>query len=167
MEVADLEDGGPTEPGCLGTVVITPYHPYRECMPVIRYDTRDVVRALPDGALDCSLAGTPATSAIEGKAGGLLRVAGRTVTPRDLVEVLEALPSEPWPARFAAVASGREVLLTVPRSALDGLTVREVEARFAERDIPVRLDVVADAQAAELRALRADLIETTFWRRSA
>ena len=37
--------------------MITPYYPYRECMPVFRYDTRDVVRRLADDELDCSLVG--------------------------------------------------------------------------------------------------------------
>jgi len=32
--------GEPAAPGALGTVVITPYYPYRECMPVFRYDSK-------------------------------------------------------------------------------------------------------------------------------
>ena len=31
--------------------MITPFFPYRDCMPVFRYDTRDVVRTLPDEPL--------------------------------------------------------------------------------------------------------------------
>src|SRR5439155_22460029 len=51
VEHLDVETGEPAAPGALATVVITPFSPYRECMPVFRYDTRDVVRCLPDGAL--------------------------------------------------------------------------------------------------------------------
>jgi hypothetical protein len=33
-----------------------PFLPYRECMPVFRYDTRDVVRVLADEPLTCEVA---------------------------------------------------------------------------------------------------------------
>ena len=85
VEVVDVETGRPVGPGQLGTVVVTPYFPYRECMPVFRYDTRHVVRRLPDAPLTCDVAGIPATSRILGKADHLLRigddVARLTVTP--------------------------------------------------------------------------------------
>ena len=48
--------------------MITPYYPFRECMPVFRYDTRDVVRELDETALTCEIAGLPGTSQIVGKA---------------------------------------------------------------------------------------------------
>jgi len=47
VEHLDLETGELATPGSLATVVITPYFPYRDCMPVFRYDTRDVVRQSP------------------------------------------------------------------------------------------------------------------------
>src|SRR5207248_7456017 len=99
VEVISLETSEPAAPGELATVVVTPYYPYRECMPVFRYDTRDVVRCLPAEPLTCELAGVPATSRILAKADHLLHVRGQVVTLRDLVEVYEALPSQPWPAR--------------------------------------------------------------------
>ena len=71
VEVIALDGGGPCAPGELGTMVVTPFFPYRDCMPVFRYDTRDVVRRLPDEPLTCNLAGVPALSAILGKAGQL------------------------------------------------------------------------------------------------
>jgi phenylacetate-CoA ligase len=92
VEVMDLDTGMPATPGALGSVVITPYYPYRECMPLFRYDTRDVVRVLPDAPLTCEFAGIAATSRILGKADHLLRLPDRIVTMRDLVEVYEALP---------------------------------------------------------------------------
>src|SRR3954453_5632549 len=68
VEVLDLDTAQPVTPGEIGTVVVTPYYPYRECMPVFRYDTRDIVRQLPDERLNCSLSAVPATSRILGKA---------------------------------------------------------------------------------------------------
>jgi len=164
VEVLDLDTGEPVAPGELGSVVITPYYPYRECMPVFRYDTRDLVRRLPEEPLACDLAGTPATSRVLGKADGLLRADGRAVTTRDLVEVLEGLPSEPWPARYGATVAGGRVLLTLSSQTLDGLTTGEVERRFSASGIDLRVTngVSADGGATAFRPLRADLMETTF-----
>ncbi|MEA2827269.1 MAG: hypothetical protein QOG43_1708 [Actinomycetota bacterium] len=168
VEVIDLDTGEPAAPGELGTVVITPYFPYRECMPVFRYDTRDVVRRLPDEPLTCDLAGVPGTSRILGKADHLLRLGERVVTVRDLVEVVEGLPAHPWPARFGAHLEGDQLRLHVSPSDLVGVTAADVRRRFAARGL-LDLDVacVADErQGVRLRPLRADLLETTFAGRS-
>jgi len=162
VEVLDLAGTGPAGPGELGTAIITPYYPYRECMPVFRYDTRDVVRPLPDGPLGCELAGVPATSAILGKASQLLWMGGRPVTPRDLVEAYESLPTRPWPARFAAEVRDGRIRLTVPQAAVDGYGHRAAAAHLADRGLEVDLAVLPDEQAATLRLLRCDLRETTF-----
>jgi phenylacetate-CoA ligase len=163
VEIVDVDSGRPVEPGEIGTVVITPYYPFRECMPVLRYDTRDLVRRLPDEALDCELAGTPGTSEILGKAGHLLRAEGRLVTPRDLVEVYEALPSQPWPARFEAKQQEDGILLSAPRSALGSAGPELLERRFLSAGIGLRVAVVADEPAGrKLRPARSDLLETTF-----
>jgi phenylacetate-coenzyme A ligase PaaK-like adenylate-forming protein len=161
VEVVDVDTGEPVEPGDLGTVAITPYFPFRECMPVLRYDTRDVVRRLPDTELRCELAGTPGTSRILGKADQLLRVGGRLVTPRDLLEVFEGLPSEPWPGRYRAHVEGNRIVFSVPRT-VDGETPL-LEARFREAGIAVEVRLAdGDPAGRELRTLRADLVETTF-----
>lgn len=164
VEVVALDGDRPAESGELGSVVVTPFYPYRECMPVFRYDTRDVVRRLPDTELTCDLAGTPATSAILGKAGQLLHHGGTVVTTRDLVEIFEALPSRPWPIRYAARANGDRIRLTLPSDALAGLADVEVVTRFAARGITVDIDHVPSGSDAEraLRGLRSDLVETTF-----
>jgi len=164
VEIIDLETGEPAAPGQLGTVVVTPYYPYRECMPVFRYDTRDVVRALSDDALTCELAGIPGTTSILGKADHLLHVNGRVVTLRDLVEVYEALPSQPWPARFNAWVADDHLELIMPEEALTGVTSEEVERRFREVGIAVHVAsrVTREDDLIQLRSLRADLLETTF-----
>jgi phenylacetate-coenzyme A ligase PaaK-like adenylate-forming protein len=167
VEHLDLETGEKAEPGALATVVITPFFPYRECMPVLRYDTRDVVRLLPDEPLDCEIAGLPATGQILGKADQLLRRGGETVTPRQLVEAVEALPAAPWPARFRAVLDGTRLRLTLPESAVDGLGERGAVGHFAAHGLDVDLDLVPDEEARGLRTLRCDLRETTFVSRPA
>jgi phenylacetate-coenzyme A ligase PaaK-like adenylate-forming protein len=162
-ELVDLETGEPAAPGALGTLVITPYFPYRDCMPVFRYDTRDVARRLPDAPLRCELADIPATSQILGKADQLLRLpAGEVVTPRQLIEAIEALPAEPWPARYRATASDGRIRLTLPATAIAGYGEAEAGRHFAAAGLDVDLDIVADDQAASLRRTRSDLHETTF-----
>jgi phenylacetate-CoA ligase len=164
VEVIDLDTGQPACAGQLGSVVITPYYPYRECMPVFRYDTRDIVRRLADGELTCSLSGTPATSQILGKAGHLLRIDGRVVTPRQIVEACEALPGEPWPARFCVRELPDQLELTLSQDTAGGLTADEVARHIAldGRGLPVVCAIVEGSSSTTLRPLRADLIEHTF-----
>jgi phenylacetate-CoA ligase len=164
-EVLDLETGETATAGSLGTLVITPFFPYRDCMPVFRYDTGDVVRCLPEGTLDCELASIPATSGILGKSDHLLRLGGtEVVTPRELVDAIEALPSAPWPARYRATASDGRIQLTLPAGALSGYSESEAGRHFAAalggRDVD--LTIVGDEQATSLRRTRSDLHETTF-----
>ena len=163
VEYLDLETGEPAEPGALATVVATPFFPYRDCMPVFRYDTRDVVRCLPSEALTCELSGVPATGPIEGKADQLVRL-GPTdvVTPRQIVEAVEALPTRPWPARFRTTVHDGRIQLTLPASAIDGLDEAEAVSHFADRGLDVDLALVGDAEAVALRHLRSDLHETSF-----
>ena len=165
-ELVDLDTGEgavPAAPGALGTLVVTPYFPYRDCMPVFRYDTRDIARCLPDAPLRCELAGIPATSQILGKADQLLRLAdGEVVTPRQLIEAIEALPAEPWPARYRATACDGRIRLTLPASAIAGYSEAEAVRHFAAAGLDIDLDIVGDDQAASLRRTRSDLHETTF-----
>lgn len=160
VEVIALDGTQPAAPGELGRMVVTPYYPYRDCMPVLRYDTADVVRCLPDEPLGCDLAGTPAVSAIQGKSSQVVRTGSAAVTTRDIVEVLESLPGSPWPARYRATELGGSLLLTVDASTLDGLTTAEVSERFADRGIHCLVDVSPPGEA--LRQVRADLAEATF-----
>ena len=162
IEVVDLQTHQPVAPGELGTVVITPYYPYRVCMPVFRHDTCDIVRRLPDEPLTCNLAAIPATSRIQGKAEHLLYSDGRVITPRDLIEVIEALPSQPWPARYQVSRRNGHIELLLQRQTLRDISVEEVEHRF--RMVGIELQVTTSGASCEqpLRPLRTDLLETTF-----
>jgi len=163
VEYLDLDTGTAAEPGALATVVVTPYFPYRDCMPVFRYDTRDVVRCLPADAVTCELAGLPGTGPIEGKADQILRFGpADVVTPRRLVEAIEALPTRPWPARFRATVHDGHLRLTMPGSAIAGLDEAEAARHFADRGLDLDLVLVPDGEATALRTLRSDLHETTF-----
>jgi phenylacetate-coenzyme A ligase PaaK-like adenylate-forming protein len=162
-ELVDLETGEPAAAEALGTLVVTPFFPYRDCMPVFRYDTRDVARRLPDGPLGCELAGIPATTQILGKANQLLNLpGGEVITPRQLIEAIEALPAQPWPARYRATACDGRIRLTLPASAIAGYGEAEAGRHFAAAGLDIDLDIVGDDQAASLRHTRSDLRETMF-----
>ncbi|GIG21708.1 hypothetical protein Cch01nite_24320 [Cellulomonas chitinilytica] len=162
VEVLDLRSGDPAAPGELGTLVVSPYFPYRECMPVLRYDTRDVVRPLA-GPATCEQAGIPGTSAVLGKASQLVEVApGHVVTPRELVEAVEDLPSRPWPARFHAEPEGGRVRIDLPAGAVDGMSSAGLTDHFAERGLDARVRVLDDHRAPSLRRVRSDLRELGF-----
>ena len=84
------------------------------------------------------------------------------VTPRELVEAVEALPSQPWPGRFRAQLVDGRLRLTLPESALNGLSEAGAREHFAQHGLDVDLALVRNADAVSLRPLRSDLRETTF-----
>jgi len=110
----------------------------------------------------------PATTPLLGKAGHLLRTgSGDLVTPRQLVEAVEGLPTRPWPARFRASVHNGRLRLTLPAGAVDGFGEAAARAHFAEAGLDVALEIVPDGQAISLRHVRSDLHETTFSARPA
>ncbi|HZN78695.1 MAG TPA: AMP-binding protein [Mycobacterium sp.] len=157
-EVLDLSTMEPVEPGELGTLVVTPYFPYRECTPVFRYDTRDLVRLPVAQRTTCELAAIPAVSQILGKANDLVHTADGPVTPRQIAEVLEAIPGVRWPVRFTAHATGGRLRITVPRSCLPPEVNRPGLAETcAARGIDAEV-VVAVGDPPGGRPLRADFV---------
>ena len=71
------------------------------------------------------------------------------VTPRDIVEVLEALPAAPWPAQYRAAADGGVLRLTIPpATARRHHDRRRSSARFAARGIDCTVDVDRHRRAA-------------------
>jgi phenylacetate-coenzyme A ligase PaaK-like adenylate-forming protein len=163
VEVLDVTTGAPAGPGDLATLVTTPFPPFRETTVLLRYDTRDGVRAV-GGSLGCSRRDVPATGPIEGKLDFAVRHAGGWTTPRDVLEALEALDVVPLPARcgFWSVADGVavEVLARDDRPA----TRQAIEDALASRGVPLRaLRLVRDRQAlTHPLPLRCDLRETVF-----
>jgi phenylacetate-CoA ligase len=162
-ELLDLETGEPAAPGALGSLVITPYFPYRDCMPVFRYETNDVARRLTDENLTCEAAGVPAMSSILGKANSLLRLGpDEVIAPRQIIDAIEALPTEPWPARYRATVEEGRIKLTLPASAIEGYGEAAARDHLADAGLDADLTIVGDEQATSLRRTRSDLHEVTF-----
>jgi hypothetical protein len=131
-------------------------------MPVFRYDTRDVARCLPDQPLSCEVAAIPATTPSLGKAGQLLHLSpAHVVTPRQLIDAIEALPTAPWPARYRASGHDGRIQLTLPAAAIADYGHTAARRHFAQAGLEVDLTIVNDDQATSLRPTRSDLHETT------
>ena len=105
VEVLDPVTYRPTAPGDIGTIVVTPYVPYRECMLLLRYVTGDLVRTLA-AAPTCEMAAVPATSDVLGRYGGAVSV---RIPHREVLEILDAEPGVAQPARYV-LAGDRPVL---------------------------------------------------------
>lgn len=141
----------------------TPFAPYRQTMPLLRYNTEDDVHVL-DAAPTCRLRHLPATGHLLGK----LRLSARHdrgwTFPRQVAEALEAVEEVPLPARcgFRAVPGGVAVEV-VARA--DTPSVRwAIERSLEEQGVPVRALFVA-ADRRQLRSplpWRCDLREAVF-----
>jgi phenylacetate-CoA ligase len=163
VEVIDPETVGPAGPGQVGTIVATPFPPYRQTTLLLRYDTEDVVRPLAD-APSCELRHLPATGHLLGK----LRLAARHehgwTFPRHVLEALEAVDDVPLPARCGFWAAPGGVAVEVLARTDSGESRRRIERGLEEHGVPVRaLNLVRHSR--QLRRplpLRCDLREVTF-----
>jgi phenylacetate-coenzyme A ligase PaaK-like adenylate-forming protein len=164
VEVLDFETGRPAGPGRLGTLVVTPFAPYRQTTILLRYDTGDVVRTLV-APPDCALRHLPATGQMLGKLELSVRHDGGWTFPRDVIEALEALDAVPLPARFGfwSVPGGGAVEV-VTRRGDEPATRRTIERSLGERGVPVRQLRLLTRQSDLRRPFprRADLRERPF-----
>ncbi len=168
IEVYNHDTRTPAQPGEYGTIVSTPFRPFRETTLVIRYDTQDVVRVL-DGSFNCSLKNLPAVSNVQGKLKLSVKHDGGWTFPRDIMEALEGedLADEvPLPARFSfrAVPGGVGIEAVIRLGADPKAAGRKVRIALEERGVPLReLHLLTDKS--RLRnpfPLRGDLRETSF-----
>ncbi len=163
VEVCDPQTGLPTPPGGVGTLVVTPFPPYRETTLVLRYDTEDLVQTL-SATPACALGHLPAVGAPLGKRALAVPSADGWVSAREVLEALEALEVVPLPARcgFWAVAGGVAVEVMVRDAG--PASRRQVGEALEARGIPLRtLRLYHDLR--ELHhplSLRCDLKEASF-----
>jgi phenylacetate-coenzyme A ligase PaaK-like adenylate-forming protein len=163
LEVLNPDTGQAARPGEVGSLVLTPFAPYRESVVLLRYDTQDLVRVLATPCT-CSLRHLPATSKLLGKRRLSVRTADGWVSPRPVLEAIEAIEAIPLPARcgFWAEEGGVAVEVAVPQITA-GLRQR-LEESLAAHGVPLRrLHLVT--HPAELKhplPWRGDLHEQSF-----
>ena len=162
LEVLNPNTDAPARAGELGTLVLTPFPPFRETTLLLRYDTQDAVRML-EGGLTCALRHLPATSNLLGKLRLAAQYDGGWILPRDVLEALEGIDEVSLPARcgFWAVPGG----VAVEVVAHDTPTMRRaIEQCLGMRGIPLReLHLVEhQSQLRQPLPLRGDLRELSF-----
>ena len=110
-------------------------------------------RAMPSREpLTCDLSGLPAVSKVVGKADQLLHLGSdEIVTPRQLVEAVESLPTQPWPARFRADVRNGRLVVTLPQSSIAGMSRTDAVDHFADAGLAIDLALVPDDEARSLR----------------
>ncbi|HEY3231366.1 MAG TPA: AMP-binding protein [Roseiflexaceae bacterium] len=163
LEVLDPATGAVARAGEIGTIVATPFPPFRETTILLRYNTQDVVRPIAE-PLTCSLRHLPATTNLLGKQRLAVRHDGGWTFPRDVLEALEAVEAVPLPARcgFWAVPGGVAVEV-VTREDTPGIR-RTIAQGLEAGGVPVR-ELYLVEHCSQLRhplPLRCDLRETSF-----
>lgn len=163
VEVISVDGSGAAGPGELGTIVATPFPPYRDTTLLLRYDTGDLVRTLA-GEPTCALRATPATSPLLGKRDLAVRHEHGWTTPRDVREALEDVAAVPLPARCSLAPLADGVSIEVVTRDQSRAVRAAVADSLAARGIPLRrLRLHADRrELVNPLALRCDLRETAF-----
>ena len=163
LEVLTPETARPAQPGEIGTMVATPFAPYREATVVLRYDTEDLVWPLGEQP-DCSLRHLPGCSDVLGKRRLAVRHEHGWTCPRDVLEALEAVADVPLPARCGFWAAGDGVAVELFARADTGELRRIVARELETRGVPLReLRIVDDPRHLEHPLpLRGDLREASF-----
>jgi phenylacetate-coenzyme A ligase PaaK-like adenylate-forming protein len=163
LEVYNGETAAPALPGEAGTIVATPFFPYRETTLVLRYNTEDVVRVLAEPPT-CTLRHLPATSPLLGKRALSVRHEQDWTYPRQVAEALEALEEVRLPARYGfwAVPGGVAVEVVVRQASRQAR--QRIETSLQEQGVPVQeLHLREDpSQLQHPLPLRGDLREHTF-----
>jgi len=164
MELVDTESARPAAVGDAGTIVVTPFAPYRETTILLRYDTEDMAR-LAGTPLTCDLRNLPATTDLLGKRRLSVRHADGWTFPRDVLEALECVEGVPLPARcgFWAVPGGVAVEV-VTRGGDEPVVRRVIGDQLESRHVPLRQLYLREHRGELQRPLplRCDLRETSF-----
>lgn len=163
VEVLDPESGQPVAPGEVGTLVLTPFAPYREAMVILRYNTEDLVQTLAPPCT-CSLRHQPATGPLLGKARLSVHHRHGWTTPRSVLEALEGLAILPLPARAGFWAHEDGVAVEVAVAAPSPEAHAQIMAALWAQNIPVRALYLRTSPAHLINPLpwRGDLLEQSF-----
>jgi phenylacetate-coenzyme A ligase PaaK-like adenylate-forming protein len=161
--VYNSETAAPARAGDVGTIVATPFFPYRETTLLLRYHTEDVVRQLPEPPT-CTLRHLPATSPLLGKLALSVRHEQGWTYPRQVAEAVEALEEVPLPARYGFWAVPGGVAVEVVVRQVTRQVRQRIETNLQERGVPLQeLHLLEDrSQLQHPIPLRGDLREQTF-----
>ncbi len=163
IEVMSLDGSGPAQPGEPGSVIATPFPPYRDTTMLLRYNTEDVVRPVV-GPLTCNMRALPATTNLLGKQRLSVRHDDGWTLVRDVIEALEAVDAVPLPARYGFWQVPGGVAVEVVTRHQSAAVRNAIEQGLLQRGVPLRrLTLCADRCELERPLpLRCDLKESSF-----
>jgi phenylacetate-CoA ligase len=162
IEVVSPETGVPVPDGEFGTIVATPFMPFRETTLLLRFNTEDTAYAVLNPT--CSLKHLVTTSNVQGKLGLCVRHADGWTTPRDVLEAIEGIDEIPLPGRcgFWAAEGGIAVECLVRHETSE--VRRALGEALEARGVPLR-ELHLGTNPRELKhplPQRCDLRENTF-----
>jgi phenylacetate-CoA ligase len=159
IEVINWETRAAAQPGEVGTIVGTPFGPFRETTLLLRYDTQDMVHVPLE-----TTSGHQTTSNILGKEKLSVRHAQGWTYPREVMEALESLKCVPLPAQFGFWAVQDGVGVEVVTRAQTIAVRQQVEDSLEETGVPLReLHLLQSPHERHYPyPLRGDLREYTF-----
>jgi acyl-CoA synthetase (AMP-forming)/AMP-acid ligase II len=160
LEVIDPETGRTAAPGEVGTLVLTPFAPFRDSVVLLRYDTQDLVRQLAEPPT-CSQRHLPGTSNLLGKKRLAVRHAASWTTPRDILEAIESIDALPLPARCGFWLEGKGVAVEVVAPHILRASIGDA---LEARQVPLQALHLVDDLRELKRPLpwRGDLHESSF-----
>jgi phenylacetate-CoA ligase len=163
VEVCRPGTGEPASPGEAGTMVVTPFPPYRETTLLLRYDTQDVALVLEE-APTCTLRNLPAVSNVQGKLRLSVQHESGWTYPRDVIEALESVEEVPLPARCGVWAVPGGVAVEVVARGDRAIAERKIALALEARGVPLReLHLREDkSRLSHPYPWRGDLRETSF-----
>jgi phenylacetate-CoA ligase len=163
VEVINPETEAPSVPGEAGSIVVTPFAPYRETTILLRYDTQDVARPI-EGRVTCELHTVPATTPLLGKLRLAVQHEDGWTFPRDVLEALEGCDDVPLPARYGFWEVPGGLAVEVLARGTGSRIRRNIEARLEEHCVPVRELHLLESRDAlrQPMPLRCDLKEMLF-----
>lgn len=138
IEVVSLERPGLASDGEVGTIVATPFPPFRESTILLRYNTEDVVRAITS-PMTCDLRNVPATSSLLGKQRLSVRHDEGWTFLRDVVEALEDVDDVPTPARYGFWAVPGGVAVEVLVRSATGKARGRIDDALHRQGVPVHV----------------------------
>ncbi len=145
VELLDLDDDVPVEPGALGEITITT--PFREFSPILRYRTRDLTVELPGQGDE----GFPAVESLRGRLDDAIKVRGALVYPTVIEEIV-----------VERLSPGAEFRIEIDREPgrLDEITV-VVEHEGSDRELGELRDELREAivMRVEVRAVPLHSLE--------
>ncbi|MEZ4681049.1 MAG: hypothetical protein R2932_43235 [Caldilineaceae bacterium] len=162
-EVLDPATHQPTLPGGVGTLVLTPFAPYRESLVLLRYDSEDLIQC-PTRPCGCKLDHLPAVGRLLGKRRLAVRHPQGWTTVRAVAEALESVADVPLPARYSFHAHADGVAVCVVVSQVTAALRDQITASLRHQGVPLTaLDLTTDpATLHHPIPLRGDLHEGSF-----